>query len=189
MTKKTTYPANDTRKIIASPASDQPRKGPDLPSCGDSGIRIARDGTWFHRNSPIGRKALVKLFSSVLRREADGTYWLVTPVERGRVEVEDAPFTAVELSVIGQGPAQILRFRTNVDDWVEVGPENSIRVAIAPDTREPRPYIFVRAGLEALILRPVYYRLADLAVEHDAEGVTKLGVWSNKVFFPLGCPD
>ncbi len=189
MTKKTTDPADDTRKISASPASDQTWKGPDLPSCGDSGIRIARDGTWFHRNLPIRRKALVKLFSSVLRREADGTYWLVTPVERGRVEVEDAPFTAVELSVIGHGPAQILRFRTNVGDWVEAGPENPIRVAIAPDTREPRPYIFVRAGLEALILRPVYYRLADLAVEHDADGVTTLGVWSNKVFFPLGCPD
>ena len=189
MTNRTNAPPGDTGKISASPASDQPWNGPDPPSLGDSGIRIARDGTWFHRNSPIDRKALVKLFSSVLRRQADGTYWLVTPVESGRVEVEDAPFTAVELSVIGQGPAQILRFRTNVDDWVEAGPENPIRVAIAPDTREPRPYIFVRAGLEALILRPVYYRLADLAVEGDADGVTTLGVWSNKVFFPLGCPD
>ncbi len=185
MTKKTDGPAGDTRKISASPASYQTWKEPDLQSCGDFAIRIARDGTWFYQNSPIGRKALVKLFSSVLRREADGTYWLVTPVERSRVEVEDAPFTAVELCVNGHGAAQILRFRTNVDDWVEAGPENPIRVAMAPDTREPRPYIYVRAGLEALILRPVYYNLADLAVEHDANSVTALGVWSNKVFYPL----
>jgi uncharacterized protein len=161
------------------------RKGPAPPTCGDFDIRIASDGTWYYQNSPIGRKALVKLFSSVLRREADGTYWMVTPVERGQVEVEDAPFTAVELSVTGHGPAQILRFRTSVDDWVEAGPENPIRVAIAPDTYAPRPYILVRAGLEALILRPVYYQLADLALEHDANGVTTHGVWSNKVFFPL----
>ncbi len=189
MTKKTMDPAGDTRKISTSSASDQPQEELVLPSCGDFDIRIARDGTWFYRKSPIGRKALVKLFSTVLRREADGTYWLVTPVERGQVEVEDAPFTVVELSVIGQGSAQVLRFRTNVDDWIEAGPENPIRVAIAPDTREPRPYILVRSGLEALILRPVYYHLADLAVEHDSGDMTALGVWSNKAFFPLGCPD
>jgi uncharacterized protein len=189
MTKKSKDPADDTGKISTSPASDQTWDGSELPSCGDFDIRIARDGTWFYRNSPIGRKALVRLFSSVLRREADGTYWMVTPVERGQVEVEDAPFTAVELSVTGQGPAQILRFRTSVDDWIEAGQENPIRVAIAPDTCEPRPYILVRAGLEALILRPVYYHLADLAVEHDANGAITHGVWSNKVFFPLVCPD
>jgi len=189
MTKKTKDPAGDRGKISALPASDQPWQGPDLPTCGDFGIRIARDGTWFYRNSPIERKALVKLFSSVLRREEDGRYWLVTPVERGLVEVEDAPFTAVELSVTGQGAAQILRFRTNVDEWVEAGPENPLRVAIAPDTREPRPYILVRGRLEALILRPVYYRLADLAVEHDANGSAALGVWSHTIFFPLGYLD
>ncbi len=189
MTKKIQNPPGDTGKISASPPSDQPWEGPVPPSCGDFDIRIAADGTWFYRKSPIARKALVKLFASVLRREADGSYWLVTPVERCRVEVEDAPFTAVELSVTGRGPGQILRFRTSLDDWVEAGPHNPIRVAFAPDTRAPRPYILVRAGLEALILRPVYYRLAELAAEGGAKDGAALGVWSNKVFFPLECPD
>ncbi len=189
MTKDRANPTGNKQKIGAPGASDQPEDVQSLPFCGDFDIRIAHDGTWFYKNSPIARKALVKLFSSVLRREGDGDYWLVTPVERGRVEVEDAPFTAVEISVIGQGSDQKLRFRTNVDDWVEAGPENPIRVALAPDTDEPRPYIVVRAGLEALILRTVYYRLVELGVERAAEGGTALGVWSNKVFFPLGCLD
>ena len=134
-------------------------------------------------------KALVKLFSTVLRREDDGEYWLVTPVERGRVIVDDAPFTAVELSVSGSGPGQVLRFRTNVDDWVEAGPGHPVRVDHAPDRDEPSPYILVREGLEALIVRSVYYHLVDLAVERTHEGKTVLGVWSKEIFFPLGSPD
>ncbi len=161
------------------------------PSGADSdirpGFRIARDGTWCHDGAPINRKTLVKLFSSILRREADGAYWLVTPVERARVEVEDAPFTAVELSVTGRGRDQVLRFRTNLDDWVEAGPGHPIRVAIGAESGEPRPYIMVRDGLEALILRAVYYRLAERAVE-GPDGAT-LGVWSHKTYFHLGCMD
>ena len=157
-----------------------------LPFCGDFDIRIARDGTWYYRNSPIGRKALVRLFSTVLRREEDGEYLLVTPVERGRVAVEDAPFTAVELVVSGTGADQVLRFRTNVDDWVEAGPDHPIRVAHAPDSGEPSPYIHVRDALEALIVRSVYYQLADLGVERAQDGKTMLGVWSKNTFFPLG---
>lgn len=159
-----------------------------MPPCGDFDIRIARDGTWFYRDSPIGRKPLVKLFASVLRRQADGAYWLVTPVERGRVIVEDAPFTAVELDARGAGRDQVLAFRTNVDDWVEAGPGHPIRVDLAPETGEPSPYILVRDGLDALILRSVYYHLVDLSVERVHNGQKTLGVWSHGSFFPLGGP-
>jgi len=154
-------------------------------------MRIASDGTWFYRGSPIGRKPLVKLFSTVIKRDDDGDFWLVTPVERGRIQVDDAPFTAVELVVSGSGSAQVLRFRNNVDDWVEAGLEHPIRVETNPETLEPRPYITVRDRLEALILRPLFYELVELAVERetgpeDAGQGSELGVWSNGVFFPLG---
>ena len=189
MSKDSSRPASDEQNISISDPSGQPSGAETLPFCGDFDIRIARDGAWFYRGSPIGRKALVRLFSSVLRREDDGDYWLVTPVERGRVIVDDAPFTAVELSVSGSGPGQVLKFRTNVDDWVEAGPQHPIRVALAPDSGEPSPYILVRDGLEALILRSVYYHLVELAEERRDGAKTVLGVWSNETFFPLGSPD
>jgi hypothetical protein len=179
----------DANKIGISPAGNQPGGCGPFPSCGDFDIRIARDGTWFYRDSPIGRKPLVQLFASVLRREADGEYWLVTPVERGRVIVEDAPFTAVELAARGTGRDQVLAFRTNLDDWVEAGPGHPVRVDQAPDTGEPSPYILVRDGLDALIVRSVYYHLVDLSVERDHNGQKTLGVWSHGRFFPLGSPD
>lgn len=156
-------------------------------------IRIARDGTWFHEGAPIGRKPLVKLFASVLWRDDGGGYWLRTPVERGRIEVEDAPFTAVELSVRGEGVGQVLAFRTNLDDWVEADAAHPLRVAGGPAGGDISPYILVRDRLEALILRPVYYELAELAVAAADGGAATterlgggLGVWSNGVFFPLG---
>lgn len=186
MSKNGSRSTDDDRKIGVSRPADQPLGMEMLPACGDFDIRIARDGAWFYRGSPIDRKPLVKLFSTVLRREENGEYWLVTPVERGRVEVEDAPFTAVELTVSGAGTAQLLQFRTNVDDWVEVGPDHPIRVAHAPDSGEPSPYILVRDRLEALILRSVYYHLVAIAVEQEHEGKTVLGVWSKETFFPLG---
>lgn len=152
----------------------------------DYHLRIARDGTWYHRGSPIARKPLVKLFSTVLRREDDGEYWLVTPAERGRIEVEDAPFTAVELSVTGAGEAQALSFRTNLDDWVTAGPEHPIRVETCPDTGEPRPYILVRGRLEALIQRPVFYELVERAETKKQDGKAIVGLWSQGTFFCLG---
>ena len=158
---------------------------PELPVCGDFDIRIARDGTWYYRGGPIGRKALVKLFSTVIRKDDNGDYWMVTPAERGRIEVEDAPFTAVEMDVAGSGQQQVLRFRTNVDDWIDAGPEHPIRVAEHPETGEPSPYIMVRSNLEALILRPAFYRMVDLAVQHRIDGTEVLGLWSKDVFFPL----
>ena len=176
----------DDKKIGASQPSRQPpeRKAPSFH--GEFDIRIARDGTWYYQGSPIGRKPLVKLFASVLRREDDGEFWLVTPAERGRITVEDAPFTAVEMSASGTGTSQVLAFRTNLDAWIEAGPDHPIRVAHAPDTGEPSPYIVVRGRLEALIVRSVYYELVDLGVERDHDGKTTLGVWSKGVFFPLG---
>ena len=152
--------------------------------CGDLHMRIARDGTWFYHGSPIGRKPLVKLFASVLRREPDGSYWLVTPVERGRVEVEDAPFTAVEMAFEGAGQARVLRFRTNLDEWVDAGPDRPIRLAPGDARSGPRPYVLVREGLEALISRPVFYELVALA-EAKGAGGQELGVWSQGAFFPL----
>lgn len=158
-------------------------------------MRIARDGTWFYQGTPIARPALVKLFSTVLRREDDGSYWLVTPVERARIEVEDAPFTAVELAVSGSGRDQTLAFRTNLDVWVEAGPEHPIAVAEDDRTGEPSPYVRVRDRLDALIVRSVYYELANLAIAGSEAARMRdsephgLGVWSKGVFFPLGDPD
>jgi hypothetical protein len=189
MTGNNSRPSGDDRKIGLSSPSDQPSGSDILPRCGDFDIRIARDGTWFHQGAPIGRKPLVRLFASVLRREADGEFWLVTPVERGRVIVDDAPFVAVELAASGTGRGQTLRFRTNIDDWVEADAAHPIRVTHGPDSGEPSPYILVRDGLEALIVRSVYYHLVELAVEREQDGETVLGVWSKKKFFPLGVPE
>ncbi len=163
-----------------------------MPPVGDFDIRIARDGTWYHEGRPIARKPLVKLFASVLWRDDDGVFWLRTPVEQGRILVEDAPFTAVELSVKGAGRGQVLAFRTNLDEWVEAGPDHPLRVVETAETGGPSPYIVVRDRLEALILRPVYYALAELAQAPPADAAPQsvppgcLGVWSKGVFFPLG---
>jgi hypothetical protein len=161
-----------------------PMGAPPLGHCGDFGLRIARDGTWFHDGSPIGRLPLVKLFASVLRREGD-EYWLVTPVERGRILVDDAPFTAVEMTVAGEGTARSLRFRTNLDEIAVAGPDHPIRVASDPVSGAPRPYVLVRGGMEALIVRSVYYQLVELGQEEKIDGEARYGVWSGGVFFAL----
>lgn len=152
--------------------------------CGHFDIRIARDGTWHYRGSPIHRKPLVTLFSSVLERDADGQYWLSTPAERGRIDVDDAPFLAVAMSVAGTGPQQALTFTTNLDESVTAGPDHPIRVAVDPDTGEPSPYVMVRDGLEALIARAIFYDMAELAEEGPEAGMP--GVWSGGEFFALG---
>ena len=155
---------------------------------GDLGMQIARDGTWFYLGSPIGRLPLVKLFASVLRREADGRYWLVTPAERGRVEVEDVPFVAVAVTVEGEGRDQRLIFRTNLDEFVTAGPDNPLRVETAA-SGEPAPYILVRDGLEARLARSVFYELVELGTEKPIGEMTQFGVWSSGVFFQLGEPE
>lgn len=153
-------------------------------------IRIARDGVWYYHGTPIGRLPLVKLFSTVLRRDEAGDYWLITPAERGRIVVDDAPFVAVELQASGTGEAQFLRFRTNVDDWVTAGPDHPIRVADRPEggtlSESPAPYILVRDRLEARIGRSVFYELVGLSVERTTPHGVELGVWSEHTFFSLG---
>ena len=150
-------------------------------------MRIARDGTWFYRGSPINRMSLVKLFASVLRRDADSSYWLVTPAERGRVVVEDAPFVAVAAERHGAGRAQRLIFRTNLDEIVTAGANHPLRVETAADGT-PSPYLLVRPGLEARILRPIFYDLVEWADEARDEGDGRFGVWSGGAFFELGDP-
>jgi hypothetical protein len=145
--------------------------------CGPSHMRIARDGTWFHEGSPIGRPAMVRLFSTILRREPDGGFVLVTPAEKLDIEVEDAPFVAVELKSEGEGQARSLAFRLNTGDLVIAGPDHPLRF-----DEGPHPYVEVRPGLDALVARPVYYELAELAL---AEGQEPPGLWSGGVFFPM----
>jgi uncharacterized protein len=157
--------------------------------CGDIDMYIARDGIWYYHGSPIERRQLVKLFGSILKRDDQGDFWLETPVEKCRIKVEDAPFQAVEMSVEGSEHNQLLSFRTNVDDIVTAGPENRIRVVIDSETGEPSPYLQVRAGIEALITRAVFYDLVELAVEKQDDGRTVLSVWSDSVCFTLGQAD
>jgi hypothetical protein len=159
---------------------------PDAATCGHFSIRIARDGTWFYHGSPITRKPLVQLFASVLRRDDAGRFLLVTPAERGVIDVDDAPFTAVALSVSGSGRSRRLVFRTNLDDEVTAGADHPIRVAENAATGEPSPYLHVRDGLEALIARPVFYELVELGVSERLDGDEAFGVWSEQKFFPLG---
>ncbi len=145
--------------------------------CGEIDIRIARDGQWFHEGTPIGREPLVRLFASVLRLDPDG-FHLVTPVEKLKIVVEDAPFIAVRVDRVGEA----LRFETNVGDVVEAGPEHGLRVAVDPETGEPQPYLHVRRGLEAKLSRPVFYELVEMA---DLDG-GRYGVTSHGERFDLG---
>lgn len=169
--------------------------GPIMPrvpvECGDLPFLIRRDGTWLYRGSPIDRKELVCLFASVLRRDADGAWWLRTPAERGRIEVEDAPFIAVELDWGGDGRRQTLSFRTNTDQVVTAGPDHPLRMSHDLLTCEPTPYIMLREGdgahgIEARVNRAVYYELVALAVPEYVGPHLMLGVWSSGRFFPLG---
>ncbi|MET0272639.1 MAG: DUF1285 domain-containing protein [Phenylobacterium sp.] len=147
---------------------------------GEIDIVIKTDGRWVHEGGTIGREALVRLFSTVLRKDADGIY-LVTPVEKLKITVEDAPFIATRVDRVGEA----LRFLTNVGDEVEAGPENAIRVEVGQDG-EPRPYLHVRRGLEALISRPVFYELVEMAQERDTGEGPTLGVSSNGAWFAVG---
>lgn len=173
-----------------APAATARRRAP--VDCGNLPFLIRRDGTWLYRGSPIGRKELVCLFASVLKREADGSYWLETPAERGRIEVEDVPFVAVELDWTGHGREQRLSFRTNIDEVVTADPEHPIRVAHDVLTCHPTPYLMVRPGngvgpgIEARISRAVYYELAALGEPGWVACRRTLGVWSCRRFFALG---
>jgi hypothetical protein len=182
--QKTVTPSAEGLAASARAASSGKKLPPvhlwNPPFCGDLDMRIARDGTWFYLGTPIGRFELVRLFSSILKLEA-GKYYLVTPVEKVGITVEDAPFVAVDFSAQGAGETQVLRFETHVGDVTEAGPDNPIRVERDPETGEPSPYVHVRAGLEALIDRKSFYRLVDLGVHHDGW----FGVWSGGQFFGI----
>jgi len=166
------------------PAKPRPVERWDPPFCGDIDMRIAADGTWFYRGSPIGRDALVRLFASILRREPDGSHVLVTPVEKVGIAVEDAPFLAVEMSAEGAGANRQLTFRTNVGDIFGAGPEHPIRFATEPATGGLKPYLRVRGGLEALATRSLAQDLVAIADEKDGAP----GLWSGGIFFAFPGP-
>lgn len=164
------------------------------PYCGDIGMTIARDGTWFYQGSPIGRIKLVKLFASVLRRDDDGRHYLVTPAEKVDVSVEDAPFLAVEMEVRGNGDgegaqAQDLVFRTNLDDVVVCGRDHPLSFVQQGQGGGLKPYVRVRGRLDALVTRALYYDLVELAVPDPDGNGEAIGVWSGGIFFPIAAPD
>jgi len=154
--------------------------------CGDLDIRIDRSGVWHYRGSPIPRKDMVCLFASTLTRDAAGGYWLVTPAEMGRIEVDDAPFLAVELFVAGAGRDQILSVRTNVDEIVTIDDGHPLDVQTDPATGEPSPYVTVRDGICARLSRPVYYEVVARGLEEKIDGTQFYGVWSSRQFFVIG---
>lgn len=175
---------------IAQAAKAATKKGPapvhlwNPEFCGDLDMRIARDGTWFYLGTPIGRMPLVKLFSSIIRKDGDD-YFLVTPVEKVGITVDDAPFVAIDYDVSGSGDTQEITFTTQVDDTAVAGPDHPIRVVRDPKTGEPSPYVLIRTNLEALIDRKSFYRLVDIGVHTKFEGEKWFGVWSKGVFFPI----
>ena len=159
------------------------RWNPDF--CGDLDMEIKADGTWFYMGTPIGRKQLVRLFSTVLRKDADGKTYLVTPVEKVGIRVEDAPFIAVEMQVSGEDAAQTLTFRTNVGDVVEVDAEHPLRFVIEEASGGLKPYVLIRGRLEALVTRSVMYDLVALGEEIEMDGVALFAVRSGGAIFPI----
>jgi hypothetical protein len=179
-------PVNEAKSPAVSVTKPPLGAGERLPPiCGDFNIRIDRNGTWYYQGSPIGRLSLAKLFSTVLRRDEAGDYWLTTPVENGRIEVEDVPFIAVEALMEGEGRRRIVKFRTNLDDIVTLDAAHPLRIVEDAAKGEPRPYINVRANLDARIARAVYYHLVEVGEPAPGDEKT-FGIWSSGQFFPLG---
>lgn len=180
----------DILKLV-SPKGGDPKKLPPVhlwnpEHCGDIQMEIRKDGSWWHEGVRIGRERLVKLFSTILRKDEDGIY-LVTPHEKVIVHVEDAPFIAVRVDCIGEpGSSQSLVFTTNVGDVTVACDDTPMRVEVDQDTFEPAPYVAVRSGLEAKMTRPVFYELSDLAIPNPEDGGKTMGVWSRNTFFVIG---
>ncbi|QPM91705.1 DUF1285 domain-containing protein [Pseudooceanicola algae] len=175
--------------ILASARSAKGRGLPPVhdwnpPFCGDLDMRIARDGTWFYLGTPIGRPELVRLFSTILRRDGDD-YFLVTPAEKVGITVDDAPFLAVDFDLRDPGPDQVLTFQTNVADHAAAGPAHPIRVTRDPESGEPAPYVLIRDRLEALIDRKSFYRLVEIGETRLHEGEDWFGLSSSREFFPI----
>ena len=184
--------AGDTRGLEAL-ISRAARAGKGLPPverwnpdfCGDLDMEIRRDGTWFYLGTPIGRMPLVQLFSTVLRKDADGRTYLVTPVEKVGIRVVDAPFVAVEMNARGDGDGQVITFRTNVGDVVEAGPDHPLRFVDEDDTGGLKPYVLVRGRLEALVARPVMYELVGYGEEIEIDGRLMFAVRSGGEVYPI----
>ena len=172
---------NEVSRDLAKAKGPPPVHLWNPPFCGDINMRIAADGLWFYMNSPIGRMPLVKLFSSVLRLDDDGKYYLVTPVEKCGITVDDAPFLAIRMRVEGEGAARVIHFETQVEEEVAVGPEHPLRFADEPGTGGLKPYVVIRRNLEALVSRALFY---DLVALGTIEGEW-FGVWSSGLFFPM----
>jgi uncharacterized protein len=188
-----TPPAGGLDALVGA-AKQAGEKGPpplhlwNPPFCGDLDMRIAADGTWFYLKTPIGRPALVKLFASVLWREED-KYFLKTPVEKIGITVDDAPFTAVEMKVLGEGASRVLNFRTNVDDWVACGAGHALRFEPEPETGGLKPYLHVRRDLWALVTRALFYDLVELGEEREVDGKRMFGVVSGGAFYVMAPAD
>jgi uncharacterized protein len=186
-------PATSDRSGLEAIASAVPGRGVapverwNPPYCGDIGLEIRADGSWLYQGTPIGRRALVELFASVLRKDEDGQTYLVTPAEKVLVRVADAPFLAVEMAIDDPGPAQTVKFRTNLDEWVPVGPANPLRFVLQPETGGLKPYVVVRGRLEALVARAVYLDLVAIAEAAGGETADDgpPGVWSGGVWWPI----
>ncbi len=175
---------------LAAAARKATRRGPapvhlwNPPFCGDLDMRIARDGTWYYMGTPIGRQPMVRLFSSIIRKDGD-SYFLVTPVEKVGITVDDAPFVAVDFDATGHGREQTVAFRTNVDDSITASRDCPIRVEHDPLTGEASPYILVRSNLEALIDRKSFHRLVEICVHESHHNESWFGLWSSGLFFPI----
>jgi hypothetical protein len=153
---------------------------------GDMDLRISRDGQWIFKGEPLAREAIVRLFSTILRREEDGHYYLVTPVEKWRIQVEDTPLLAHSLQVTGEGDQQVLSLTTNVGESLEIGPDHPLEVGTYPGSDEPRPVVKVRHGVEARLVTAAYYDLAEHVVERNENGHPELGVFSQGIFYKIG---
>lgn len=169
---------------LPGPAGFTPRPGQII--CGDIDMRIDSQGLWHYLGSPIGRIELVKLFSTVLRRDDNGDHWLITPAEICRIQVEDAAFMAVSLTTTGLGRDQIIQFTTNIDKSFELSDSHPLRIEVNPVTQEPAPYLSLDHKLEAKLTRPVFYELVELGIAEQVEQDHIYGVWSKGQFFPIG---
>lgn len=184
---KSQFSLQDLMKALADTEGGQrpvEKWNPDY--CGEMDMVIKADGSWWHEGSPLTRRGLIDLFASILRKDADGETYLVTPVEKIKIAVERAPFVAVRVDIEGEGKSQRIFFTTNLDDVVEAGPESPIRVETDPETLEPAPFVTIRGRLEAALKRSVFYELVEHAVERDTDEGKQLGIWASCTFFPLG---
>lgn len=185
--------ANSRLEALVKSLSQTPNKGGapvhlwDPPYCGDIDLTIKRDGSWHYMGSPITRQKLVKLFASVLKRETDGSYYLVTPVEKIGIKVEDLPFIAIAMELKGEGNEQIISFETNMQDSVIASKEHELCFSETDtcEKEEIKPFIHIRAGLKARLTRSLYYQLAELAIPHQIGDQDYLGVWSAGEFFAM----